>query len=236
MQGSLNVIYLNADDLGVMDVGFMGSKLYHTPNLDRLANESMVFTDGYAPAANCAPSRAACFSGQWAVRTGVYTVGTSERGDAKDRMLIPTPNRMHLEDEVITIAEEFKKAGYRTAQLGKWHLGEDPTTQGIDINVGGNTRGAPPTYFSPYQNPNLKDGPKGEYLTDRLTDEAITILEKFKDDPFFMYFPFYSIHTPLQGRPDLKKKYKNNKQVHADYAAMIECLDENVGSFDGSPR
>jgi arylsulfatase A-like enzyme len=224
-----NVIYLNADDLGVMDVGFMGSKLYHTPNLDRLANESMVFTDGYAPAANCAPSRAACFSGQWAVRTGVYTVGTSERGDAKDRMLIPTPNRMHLKDEVITIAEEFKKAGYRTAQLGKWHLGEDPTTQGIDINVGGDTRGAPPSYFSPYKNPNLKDGPKGEYLTDRLTDEAITILEKFKDDPFFIYFPFYSIHTPLQGRPDLKKKYKNNKQVHADYAAMIECLDENVG-------
>jgi len=234
MQGSLNVIYLNADDLGVMDVGFMGSKLYHTPNLDQLANESMVFTDGYAPAANCAPSRAACFSGQWAVRTGVYTVGTSERGDAKDRMLIPTPNRMHLEDEVITIAEEFKKVGYRTAQLGKWHLGEDPTTQGIDINVGGNTKGAPPTYFSPYQNPNLKDGPKGEYLTDRLTDEAITILEKFKDDPFFMYFPFYSIHTPLQGRPDLKKKYKNNKQVHADYAAMVECLDENVGRLMGA--
>ena len=234
MQGSLNVLYLNADDLGVMDVGFMGSKLYHTPNLDQLANESMVFTDGYAPAANCAPSRAACFSGQWAVRTGVYTVGTSERGDAKDRMLIPTPNRMHLEDEVITIAEEFKKVGYRTAQLGKWHLGEDPTTQGIDINVGGNTKGAPPTYFSPYQNPNLKDGPKGEYLTDRLTDEAITILEKFKDDPFFMYFPFYSIHTPLQGRPDLKKKYKNNKQVHADYAAMIECLDENVGRLMGA--
>ncbi len=224
-----NVIYLNADDLGVMDVGFMGSKLYHTPNLDRLAKEGMVFTDAYAPAANCAPSRAACFSGQWAVRTGVYTVGTSERGDARDRMLIPTPNRLHLKDEVITIAEEFKKAGYRTAQVGKWHLGEDPNTQGIDINIAGNTRGSPSSYFSPYKNPNLKDGPKGEYLTDRLTDEAITILEKFKDDPFFMYFPFYSIHTPLQGRKDLKKKYLNNKLVHADYAAMIECLDENVG-------
>jgi len=224
-----NVIYLNADDLGVMDVGFMGSKLYHTPNLDNLAAEGMVFTDGYAPAANCAPSRAACFSGQWAVRTGVYTVGTSERGDARDRMLIPTPNRLHLKDEVITIAEEFKKVGYRTAQLGKWHMGEDPTTQGIDINIAGNTRGSPSSYFSPYKNPNLQDGPKGEYLTDRLTDEAITILEKFKDDRFFMYFPFYSIHTPLQGRKDLKKKYLNNKLVHADYAAMIECLDENVG-------
>jgi len=224
-----NVIYLNADDLGVMDVGFMGSELYHTPNLDRLAKEGMVFTDGYAPAANCAPSRAACISGQWAVRTGVYTVGTSERGDVRDRMLIPTPNRLHLKDEVITIAEEFKRVGYRTAQVGKWHLGEDPTTQGIDINIAGNTRGSPSSYFSPYKNPNLKDGPKGEYLTDRLTDEAVTILEKFKDDPFFMYFPFYSIHTPLQGRKDLKKKYLNNKLVHADYAAMIECLDENVG-------
>jgi len=224
-----NVIYLNADDLGVMDVGFMGSELYHTPNLDRLAKEGMVFTDGYAPAANCAPSRAACISGQWAVRTGVYTVGSSERGDVRDRMLIPTPNRLHLKDEVITIAEEFKRVGYRTAQVGKWHLGEDPTTQGIDINIAGNTRGSPSSYFSPYKNPNLKDGPKGEYLTDRLTDEAITILEKFKDDSFFMYFPFYSIHTPLQGRKDLKKKYLNNKLVHADYAAMIECLDENVG-------
>ena len=144
---SVNVIYLNADDLGVMDVGFMGSKIYHTPNLDCLAKEGMIFTEAYAPAANCAPSRAACFSGQWASRTGVYTVGTSERGDARDRMLIPTPNRVHLKEEVVTMAEEFKRAGYRTAQVGKWHLGEDPTTQGIDINIGGNTRGAPSSYF-----------------------------------------------------------------------------------------
>ena len=233
MQGSLNVIYLNADDLGVMDVGFTGSKLYHTPNLDRLASEGMLFGEAYAPAANCAPSRAACISGQWASRTGVYTVGSSERGDAKDRMLIPTPNRLHLKDEVITIAEEFKKAGYRTAQVGKWHLGADPLTQGFDLNVAGNTRGAPSSYFSPYKNPNLKDGAKGEYLTDRITTEAIHILKQFKKDPFFLYFPFYSIHTPLQGRKDLKKKYLNNPNVHADYAAMVECLDENVGRLMG---
>ena len=226
---SVNVIYLNADDLGVMDVGFMGSKIYHTPNLDRLADEGMVFTEAYAPAANCAPSRAACFSGQWASRTGVYTVGTSERGHAKDRMLIPTPNRLHIKDEVITMAEEFKRAGYLTAQVGKWHLGEDPTTQGIDINIAGNTRGAPSSYFSPYKNPNIKDGPKGEYLTDRLTDEAIKILKKFKKDPFFLYFPFYTIHTPLQGRADLKKKYAARGKALSDYAAMVECLDENIG-------
>jgi len=226
---SVNVIYLNADDLGVMDVGFMGSKIYNTPNLDRLAKEGMIFTEAYAPAANCAPSRAACFSGQWASRTGVYTVGFSERGHAKDRMLIPTPNRVHLEDEVVTMAEEFKRAGYRTAQVGKWHLGEDPTTQGIDINIAGNTRGAPVSYFSPYKNPDLKDGPKGEYLTDRLTDEAIHILEEFKKDRFFLYFPFYTIHTPLQGRPDLKKKYASRGKHLSDYAAMVECLDENIG-------
>jgi arylsulfatase A-like enzyme len=234
LQASVNVVYLNADDLGVMDVGFMGSKLYHTPNLDRLASEGMIFGEAYAPAANCAPSRAACISGQWAARTAVYTVGSSERGDAKDRMLIPTPNRLHLKDEVITIAEEFKKAGYRTAQVGKWHLGTDPLTQGFDLNVAGNTRGAPSSYFSPYKNPNLKDGAKGEYLTDRLTTEAINILKQFKEDPFFLYFPFYSIHTPLQGRKDLKKKYLNNSKVHADYAAMVECLDENVGRLMGA--
>ena len=226
---SVNVIYLNADDLGVMDVGFMGSKIYHTPNLDRLAEEGMIFTEAYAPAANCAPSRAACFSGQWASRTGVYTVGRSDRGDAKDRMLIPTPNRVHLKEEVVTMAEEFKRAGYRTAQVGKWHLGDDPTTQGIDINIAGNTRGAPSSYFSPYKNPDLKDGPKGEYLTDRLTDEAIQILKKFKEDPFFLYFPFYTIHTPLQGRPDLKKKYASRGKALSDYAAMVACLDENIG-------
>ena len=224
-----NVIYLNADDLGVMDVGFMGSKIYNTPNLDRLARQGMIFTDGYAPAANCAPSRAACFSGQWASRTGVYTVGKSERGDAKDRMLVPTPNRLHLQDEVVTMAEEFQKAGYRTAQVGKWHLGKDPTTQGIDINIAGDTRGSPSSYFSPYKNPNLKDGPKGEYLTDRLTDEAIKILKEFRDDPFFLYFPYYTIHTPLQGRPDLKEKYASRGNGLSDYAAMVECLDENVG-------
>ena len=160
-RASPNVIYLNADDLGVLDVGFMGSQLYHTPNLDRLAKQGMIFSDAYAPAANCAPSRAACFSGQWASRTGVYTVGTSSRGDSKDRMLIPTLNKVHLDDEVVTLAEEFKKAGYRTAQIGKWHLGNDPTTQGIDINVAGNHRGSPPSYFSPYKNPNLSDGPRG---------------------------------------------------------------------------
>jgi arylsulfatase A-like enzyme len=228
-QTTPNVIYLNADDLGVQDVGFMGGKLYRTPNLDRLVAEGMTFSDGYAPSANCAPSRAACFSGQWASRTGVYTVGKSERGDAKDRMLIPTPNRLHLKEEVVTMAEEFKRAGYRTAQVGKWHLGKDPTTQGIDINIAGNTRGSPSSYFSPYKNPNLKDGPKGEYLTDRLTDEAIQILNKYKEDPFFLYFPFYTIHTPLQGRPDLKEKYTSRGNQLSDYAAMVECLDENIG-------
>ena len=226
-----NIIYLNADDLGVMDVSFMGDTRYHTPNLDRLAKEGMVFNNAYAPAANCAPSRAACLSGQAAPRTGVYTVGSSARGDVKTRKLIPALNTAHLSNNGITIADELKAAGYVTCQIGKWHVGKDPTKQGVDVNIAGSHWGQPKSYFSPYQNPHLPDGPKGEYLTDRLTDEAIKFIGSVKGQPFFLYFPYYTVHTPLQGRLDLLAKYRKLKTggVQINYAAMVEALDENVG-------
>lgn len=224
-----NVIHINVDDLGVMDVGFMGDKRYSTKNIDKLASQGMIFTNGYAPAANCAPSRACVLSGQFPMRHGVYTVGSSERGSASQRKLIPTKNTVHVDDSNFVLTEAFKKAGYVTCQIGKWHIGKDPKTQGVDVNIGGSSWGHPKSYFSPYKNPNLSDGPKGEYLTDRLTDEAIKFVKENKDKKFFLYFPYYTVHTPLQGRKDLKEKYKNSKDVNADYAAMIECLDENVG-------
>lgn len=227
--GKPNILYINADDLGVMDVGFMGDTRYRTPNLDRLASEGMVFSNGYAPAANCAPSRAACLSGQAAPRTGVYTVGTSERGESKTRELIPIKNTVHLADEMVTVADELKACGYVTCQVGKWHVGNDPTRQGIDINVAGLHWGAPKSYFSPYGNPHLTDGAEGEYLTDRLTDEAIGFIGAHKERPFFLYFPYYTVHTPLQGRQDLVANYQGQKGVDVNYAAMIEALDENVG-------
>lgn len=225
-----NIIYINADDLGVMDVSFMGDKRYQTPNLQRLADQGMVFTHGYAASANCAPSRAAVLSGQAAPRTGVYTVGSSERGHKKTRRLIPTRNTEYLSNESITLADEMKANGYVTCQIGKWHVGKDPEKQGIDVNIAGAQWGTPPGgYFVPYKNHKLPDGPEGEYLTDRLTDEAIKFVRAHKDQKFFLYLPYYTVHTPLQGRKDLRKKYLGVKGINADYAAMVEALDENVG-------
>ncbi len=229
-----NILYINIDDLGWRDVGFMGSTFYQTPNLDRLAKQGMVFTNAYAPASNCAPSRACCMSGQYTPRHGVFTVGTSERGDARTRKLIPTPNRTALADQQITIAEALKTAGYRTIHLGKWHLGKNPRTQGFDVNIGGNSSGAPRGgYFSPYKNPQLPDGPKGEHLPHRLAEEAVKFLEDGNNRPFFMYFSMYSVHTPLQAPKDTIAKYKKRKggpgQSHATYGAMVEHMDQCVG-------
>ena len=224
-----NIIYINADDLGVMDVGFMGAKQYHTPHLDQLAKEGMVFTNAYSPAANCAPSRTACLSGQAAPRTGVYTVGSSERGKAQMRKLIPVENKIFLEKDNVTIGGALREAGYVTCQIGKWHVGNDPTEQGFSLNVAGSKAGHPRSYFSPYRMKNLEDGEKGEYLTDRLTDEAISFVKKNRNEAFFLYLPYYTVHTPLQGRKDLLKKYQGKDGVNAHYAAMVEAMDENIG-------
>ena len=138
-----NILYINADDLGVMDVSFMGDDRYHTPNLQRLADQGMVFSEGYAASANCAPSRAAVLSGQAAPRTGVYTVASSERGHKKTRKLIPTKNTQYLSNDSVTLADEMKANGYVTCQIGKWHVGEDPEKQGVDINIAGAKWGTP---------------------------------------------------------------------------------------------
>lgn len=226
-----NVVHIVADDLGVVDVGFMGDERYHTPNLDRLAKQSMVFTEGYAPAANCAPSRACVMTGQNPTFHGVYTVGSSKRGQASTRKIIPTPNTRYVADEHVLLTEIFKELGYVTTSIGKWHIGEDPTTQGVDINIAGTGHGSPGKggYFSPYLNPKLSDGPVGEYLTDRIGAEAVRFIENYKDRPFFLYLPFFSVHTPIQGKPELVAKYADRDDVNPEYAAMVESLDQNVG-------
>ena len=156
-----NIILINIDDMGWRDVGFMGSEFYETPNIDRLANSGMVFTNAYASASNCAPSRACLMSGQWTPRHGIYTVGTSERGKSSDRKLIPTVNSTILPDQMITMAEVLQDAGYSTCQAGKWHLGEDPCDQGFDLSIGGTRHGHPSSYYPPYGNVPL-DAPNGE--------------------------------------------------------------------------
>lgn len=230
-----NIVLINVDDLGWKDLGFMGSNYYETPNIDALSKQGMVFTNAYAGAANCAPSRACMLSGLNTPKHGVYTVGSSERGDATTRKLIPIKNTEHLNDSIYTLPEMLKSAGYLTANIGKWHVSNNPLHQGIDVNVGGSDKGNPGKngYFSPYNIDFIENGPDGEYLTDRLTNEAISFIEKTKDTTFFLYLPFYTVHTPLIGKPNLVEKFKNIKgqsgQNNPKYAAMVSSLDENVG-------
>lgn len=233
-----NIIFIMIDDMGWRDVGFMGSEYYETPNIDKLAAEGVVFTNGYANAANCAPTRACFLTGQYGPRHGVYTVNNSDRGSSSDRRLIPIANDKTLDSHHITIAEALGPAGYTTASMGKWHMGTDPELgpigQGFDVNVGGFQAGSPPGgYFSPYKNPELPDGPDGEYLTDRLTDEALEFIDANKNNPFFLYMTHYTVHTPIQAKADLIAKYQDkppsNGQDNPKYAAMIGSLDQGIG-------
>lgn len=232
-----NIVFFLIDDLGWRDVGFMGSTYYETPAIDRLAREGTVFTSAYANAPNCAPTRASLMTGQYTPRHGIYTVGEPDRGEARDRKLIPIPNRETLPLSALTLAEALRPAGYVMASMGKWHLGDPPThgpeEQGFDLNVGGFHAGAPRSYFSPYRNPQLPDGPAGEHLTGRLTDEALEFIDANRTRPFFLYLPYYAVHTPIQGKPELVEKYRRKEpsggQDDPTYAAMIESVDNGIG-------
>lgn len=230
-----NVILFYVDDMGWKDVGFMGSGYFETPNIDKMASEGMIFENGYSNAPNCAPSRACLISGQYGPRHGVYTVANPDRGNAKFRKIIPSKNKTTLSKDQWTMADSFKDAGYATASMGKFHVGKNPLDYGFDINKGGDHNGGPyygKKYFSPYKNPNLSDGPDGEYMTDRLTDEAIKFIENKKDKNFFLYLTHFAVHTPIQAKKELIAKYKNkpahNGQNHPVYAAMIDSVDQSM--------
>lgn len=228
-----NIIMIVIDDLGWSDVGYnQTTDYFETPNIDALAQQGLRFDQAYAGAANCAPSRAVLMSGQYGPRHGVYTVSPSDRGNAKTRKLIPIKNKRGISTDVITIGESLKTAGYTTGTFGKWHLGADPDKQGFDVNVGGSHQGMTFHYFSPYQLPNIEDGPKGEYLTERLTTEVIDWVKSSKDQPFFAYVPYYTVHTPYQAVVDKVNKYHEKgikSKREATYAAMVEHMDDNVG-------
>ena len=239
-QAKPNIVFYFIDDLGWTDVSFMGSKYYETPHVDQLSKEGMKFMSAYANAPNCAPSRACLMSGQYGPRHGIYTVGNSDRGKAQFRKLIPTKNTTVLADRFVTIAESLQSAGYVTATMGKWHLGTDPTTQGFDVNIAGKHWGSPSGggYHSPYNYPNLVNREKGEYLTDRLGEEACKFIEANKDKPFFLYLTHYAVHTPIQSKPGLKAKYQKKNPVgghkNAAYAGMIESMDDSIGAVQAT--
>lgn len=253
-----NVVFFLVDDLGQRDLGCYGSTFYETSNIDRLAKDGAKFTDAYAACSVCSPTRASILTGQWPQRTGVTDyIGKLTAPEQWDRntKLRPAPNADRLALDSPTLAKAMKSAGYATFFAGKWHLGPQgwwPENQGFDINIGGHAGGGPSGgkgYFSPYHNPNLSDGPVGEHLPDRLASETVKFIETHKDKPFFAYFSFYSVHTPLMAREDLQKKYEEKRaklglkekwgregprdvrqvQEHAVYAAMVEAMDLAVG-------
>lgn len=247
VQDKPNIIFILADDLGWTDLGIMGSDYYETPNINRLASQGLLFDNAYAAAANSAPSRACMMTGMYTPRHGVYTVSPPDRGDRAKRKLIPIANVDDVRADFVTMAEALQQEGYQCGHIGKWHLGDDadgtgPLSQGFIWNVGGNRAGAPYSYFYPYCLPNkskchlgLDEGKPGEYLTDRLTDEAIRFMKSHKDAPFFLHLSHHAVHTTLQAPDSLVNKYRNKAlgKYHTNpvYAAMIEKLDDSVGKI-----
>lgn len=230
-----NIILINIDDMGWRDIGFMGSEYYETPNIDALAGQGIIFDNAYAGAANCAPSRACIMSGQSTPRHGIYTVGTSERGKSKNRKLIPTKNNTVLPDSQYILTEALKDAGYTTCHAGKWHLNDDPTTQGFDLNIGGCEAGNPGSYYPPYKRVPLDAPSEDYYLTNLVMDKVLDFVKsnREKTDPFFLYYSPYAVHTPIQPVKSLLPKYEDkaswNGQDNAEYATMVENLDTQIG-------
>jgi arylsulfatase A-like enzyme len=226
-----NIILINIDDLGWQDLGYMGSTFYLTPNIDQLSTQGMVFTNGYSTAANCAPSRACLMTGKWSARHGIYTVGSSERGKAKDRKLIPVENTTTLDTSLTIIPQVLKRHGYTTCHAGKWHLSDRPESYGFDKNIGGGHNGHPRSYYPPYGNVDLEPE-KDAYLTDLIMDHTIKFVKSVQE-PFFLNYAPYAVHTPIQPVDSLKHKYATRSsltgQSNVDYATMIENLDRNIG-------
>ena len=248
-QDKPNIVFFLVDDMGYMDIACNGSKTYETPHIDSLASSGLRFTQAYAACGVCSPSRHAIMSGKYPARSGCTNFG------------------MHMKASEFTLAEAMKENGYDTWFIGKWHLGskagEKPEDQGFDVNIGGGREGQPGSYFWPYASKrsknggtltqHLKEGGKeGEYLTDRLGDEAVKLIDGHKSEkPFFMYFSFYSVHTPIQAKKDdiayfqkkisgmkfpdgpktIKEGGKAMKQVQdsPQFASMVKSVDDAVG-------
>ena len=229
------MLFIFLDDFGWRDCSYMGSDFYETPNLDRLASGGMIFTEAYAGAANCAPSRACLLSGQYSPRHEIYNVGTELRGNPKHSKLKHIPGTDTLRTDIRTWAHCIQDAGYQTATIGKWHLSKDPLPYGFDLNFAGTHSGSPPKgYFPPHPKaPGLADAPKDEYLTDRLSNEAIKFIKTNRERPWFLYLTHFAVHTPLQAPDDLLQKYigKPKGELHQSnvMAAMIQSVDDGVG-------
>jgi len=227
-----NIIFILADDLGWAELGCYGNTFNETPNLDRLARDGMRFTQAYAAAPVCSPTRAALLTGRWPQRFGIVDY------------LGPQDKTHFLKPEVTTLNEALKAAGYVSGLIGKWHLTGDysfgggaPEKHGWDeiicserLYIGGGS------YFAPYKHLPHVEAPPGEYLTDRLTREAVEFIRRHKSEPFFLYLAHYAPHTLLAGKPEKVAKFKakpgaSPKRNNPQLAAMIESIDDGVGEI-----
>ena len=253
-----NILFIVTDDLGWSDLKCYGADLHETPNIDRLAKKGVRFVNSYAAAPVCSPTRASLMTGKYPARLN-FTIwseaaSVAERKNQEAYKFLPPQTLENLPLEEVTIAEILKENGYLTAHIGKWHLGDlmhFPETQGFDVSVAASQRGAPPTYFYPYKGEAFGEfrfvgnlginsegryfaDRKGEYLTDRLTDEAIKIMSDAGSRPFFLNLWFYNVHTPLEAKSADIAYFKNKLSTgfhhqNETYAAMVKSVDDNVG-------
>ncbi len=231
-----NIVFILMDDMGYKDLGVYGSTFYETPVLDKLARDGMLFTDGYASCPVCSPTRASLMTGRYPASIGlthylpwnaphVRDAPEDARSFEDDEMVLKmnagklefVPFRKHLPTGERTIAQALSEAGYATWHVGKWHLGSrghQPTDFGFDVNIAGGHWGLPPKgYFSPYGMDTLPDGPEGEYLTDRITDEAIRLItDRKRDQPFFLNMSHYAVHVPIQSKPEDVDRFKEKSK------------------------
>jgi arylsulfatase A-like enzyme len=254
-----NVVFILVDDLGYHDFSYTGSNFYETPNIDSLAQRSIVFTQGYASSRVCSPSRASIMLGQHTARHGISDwigarTGEDWRKTKRHDRMLPAEYKQHLNSNDTTLAEAFKQNGYTTFFAGKWHLGDEgnyPEDHGFDINVAGWESGSPKGgYFSPFENPNLEDKVNGENLSLRLAKETVDFIEKHQDTTFFAFLSFYAVHGPIQTQEEKWAKYRNKAEkqgiaengfvmeknlpirLHQDnpvYAGLVENMDTAVG-------
>ena len=238
----LNFLFILIDDLGWPDVGCFGSSFHQTPNIDRLAAGGMKFTDAYAACPVCSPTRASIVTGKYPARLKLtnYLVGRRRR---KDSPVLPAAYAHRMEHKEVTLAEALKKAGYVTGHIGKWHLGPKgfwPEDQGFDVNIGGCQSGMPRSFFWPAwkNNPPITGKRPGEYLPDRLAEEAEKFITNNRDKPFFLYMCHYAVHIPMQAKKAMIEAYRQkidpkdpqkNPQKNPIYAAMVQSVDESVG-------
>jgi arylsulfatase A-like enzyme len=253
-----NFVFFLVDDLGYSDVGCYGSNYYKTPNIDKLAYEGVRFTNAYASGMVCSPSRASILTGKYPARLRITTAipikGYARIKNGTGTPLMDADYTMNLPLEELTIAEVLKNNGYSTSSIGKWHVCKDslffPQNQGFDENIGGSGRGHSANYFYPYYGKwrmaeghpwiewnTVKGGKPGDYLTDRLTVDALNFIEKNKNKPFFLYLSHYAVHTPIQVKENTLLKYKDavpdkeRGHIYPKYAAMIESVDQSLGSI-----